>query len=189
MNIIWQQARKPCGPFGDALVAGMALSHAAYYTAAMRWLSPGMRLLEIGPGSGSHVRDLLRLGIKYVGIDHSPDVIKLARNTTPGATFICGDAGRLDLPPCDAVLMVNVVQWLDAPVVTLINARCALVRGGLLIIGTPDRDCPRRVRFDGMPVLSADELSSKIVCAGFREAKIIRMEMPEMRYLFGVGSA
>lgn len=189
MNVIWQQARKPSGAFGEFLASGMALTHAAYYAAAMQWIRPSATLLEIGPGCASHVNDLLRSGIEYVGIDHSIDMVRLARRAAPGIQFIHGDAATADLPCCDIALMINVIQWLDVPIKTLINTRRALSRGGVVIIGTPDRNCRRRQHFEGMPLLSSDELYSTIVCAGFREVKVVSTDMPETQYLFGVGLA
>ena len=53
------------------------------------------RILELGPGTGSFTRALLRRGVpeeKLVLLEQSPDFTTLLRNSFPQATVICGDA-------------------------------------------------------------------------------------------------
>ena len=52
-------------------------------------------ILELGPGTGSFTRALLRKGIpeeKLVLLEQSSDFTTLLRNSFPDATVICGDA-------------------------------------------------------------------------------------------------
>ena len=53
------------------------------------------RILELGPGTGSFTRALLKRGIpeeNLVLLEQSPDFTTLLRNSFPKATVICGDA-------------------------------------------------------------------------------------------------
>jgi SAM-dependent methyltransferase len=43
-------------------------------------LVPGMRVLDVGCGPGRHALALSRLGIEVVGVDHSADFLRLARD-------------------------------------------------------------------------------------------------------------
>jgi SAM-dependent methyltransferase len=43
-------------------------------------LEPGMRVLDVGCGSGRHSLALARQGFEVVGVDHSADFIRLARD-------------------------------------------------------------------------------------------------------------
>ena len=52
-------------------------------------------ILELGPGTGSFTRALLRRGIreeKLVLLEQSPEFTTLLRNSFPKATVICGNA-------------------------------------------------------------------------------------------------
>jgi SAM-dependent methyltransferase len=42
-------------------------------------LRPGMRVLDVGCGPGRHSLSLARRGMDVVGVDHSPDFVRLAR--------------------------------------------------------------------------------------------------------------
>ena len=46
-------------------------------------LQPGMRVLDVGCGPGRHSLSLARRGLTVVGVDHSPDFVRLARVTRP----------------------------------------------------------------------------------------------------------
>ena len=53
------------------------------------------RILELGPGTGSFTRALLKRGVPeehLVLLEQSPDFTTLLRNSFPKATVICGDA-------------------------------------------------------------------------------------------------
>jgi ubiquinone/menaquinone biosynthesis C-methylase UbiE len=53
-------------------------------------------LLDVGCGGGVFLRRALETGCRAVGVDHSPDMVRLARETTGGAaTVVRGEADRL----------------------------------------------------------------------------------------------
>ena len=43
-------------------------------------LGPGMRVLDVGCGPGRHALSLARRGLDVLGVDHSPDFVRLARD-------------------------------------------------------------------------------------------------------------
>jgi phosphatidylethanolamine/phosphatidyl-N-methylethanolamine N-methyltransferase len=72
-------------------------SSSALSSLMVRHIEPDTQglILELGPGTGSFTRGLLRRGIpeeKLVLIEQSPEFTTLLRNSFPAATVICGDA-------------------------------------------------------------------------------------------------
>jgi SAM-dependent methyltransferase len=61
------------------------------------------RVVDLACGPGGWVRMLRREGYDVVGVDISPEMIRLARAAAPSAKFVCGSMTRVKLPPCDAV--------------------------------------------------------------------------------------
>jgi SAM-dependent methyltransferase len=59
-------------------------------------IKPGERIADIGCGNG---RLLSRLpeGIKYLGLDSSKTLVRLAREQFPNYSFVVGDATRMDM--------------------------------------------------------------------------------------------
>lgn len=70
-------------------------------------------VLEVGCGSGrvyACIADMVP--VRYVGVDHSEEMLKLARTAHPGVDFRSGDGYALDFDSdrFDAVLAVDVLQ-------------------------------------------------------------------------------
>lgn len=56
-------------------------------------------LLDVGCGGGVFLRRALETGCRGVGLDHSREMVRLARDTTAGrAQIVEGDAARLPFP-------------------------------------------------------------------------------------------
>jgi len=101
-------------------------------------LTPGEHLLEIGCGGGLLLRDALAAGAQATGIDHSNDMVELARERAPGAYVLLAEADRLPFESgyFDAVALAVVFFMFDNPVAVLDECRRVLRAGGRLAIYT-----------------------------------------------------
>ncbi len=101
-------------------------------------LGPGDRLLEIGCGGGLLLRDAAATGAVVTGLDHSADMVQLARTRAPGATVVLGSADALPFPDgtFSAVAMSVVFFFLDDPVGVLRGCRRVLAPDGRVAIFT-----------------------------------------------------
>ena len=142
-------ARRPRGPRARA-VYGAEDVHDFARTAILGALAlgPGDRLLEVGCGGGLLLRDALRSGASATGIDHSEDMVTLARERAVGADVLAASAE--DLPFGDgefsAVAMSIVFFFFDDPVLALREATgCWVVPGGWPCT-QPRRSCAARRR-------------------------------------------
>jgi SAM-dependent methyltransferase len=101
-------------------------------------LGPGDALLEIGCGGGALLREALALGASATGVDHSPEMVALARERAPGAEVVRGAAERLPFPDgrFTAAAMSVVLLFLPEPVAALRECRRVLAPGGRLAVYT-----------------------------------------------------
>lgn len=101
-------------------------------------LGPGDRLLEIGCGGGALLREAVACGAAVTGIDHSEEMVALARERAPGAEVLLARAEAL---PCagaafTAVAMSVVFMFLSDPAAVLRECRRVMTPGGRLAIYT-----------------------------------------------------
>jgi len=95
-------------------------------------------VLEVGCGTGALSRALAARGGRVVGMDLSPEMIRLARARTPAAldvTYRCADFLNLaaDEPMYDCVLSVATLHHL--PLDVAVGRMAGLVRpGGILVV-------------------------------------------------------
>jgi SAM-dependent methyltransferase len=101
-------------------------------------LGPGDRLLEIGCGGGLLLRDALACGAAATGLDHSDEMVRLARRRAPGAEVVRGRAEELPFAAASftAVAMSIVLLFLPDPVAALRECHRVLERGGRAAIYT-----------------------------------------------------
>lgn len=101
-------------------------------------LRPGDRLLEVGCGGGLLLRDALATGTIATGLDHSEEMVSLARDRAPGAEIVLGSAEQLPFPDASftAAAMSIVFFFLPDPLAALREGRRVLVPGGRIAIYT-----------------------------------------------------
>ena len=101
-------------------------------------LGPTDHVLEIGCGGGLLLRDALRTGARATGLDHSTEMVELARTRAPGAEVVLGSAERLPFADgtFSAIAMSVVFFFLDDPVGVLQECRRVLRPAGRLAVYT-----------------------------------------------------
>jgi SAM-dependent methyltransferase len=101
-------------------------------------LRSGDRLLEVGCGGGLLLRDALATGACATGLDHSEEMVGLARERAPGAEIVLGSADQLPFPNVSftAVAMSIVFFLLADPLAALREDHRVLAPGGRIAIYT-----------------------------------------------------
>jgi SAM-dependent methyltransferase len=101
-------------------------------------LEPGDRLLDIGCGGGLLLRDALDSGATVTGLDHSEEMVGLARERVSAAEVVLGRAEQLPFgdQSFTAIAMSIVFFFLPDPIKDLRECRRVLVPGGRLAIYT-----------------------------------------------------
>lgn len=104
----------------------------------------GARILDVGCGGGLLSNPLAAAGYHVKGVDRSAASLAAARTRIPegaDATYDVGDALALAEKPAsyDVVLMMDLLEHLDAPSLAVAEAARTLKPGGLLIFHTFNR--------------------------------------------------
>jgi SAM-dependent methyltransferase len=111
---------------------------------ARRALGGGMRVLDIGCGSGLFLRELLAggRGLKAIGLDNSSQAAAIAWKRH-GIRVITADLARAPFSEAsfDLITMFHVLEHLSEPAAYLTMARRLLAPGGKLVVQTPNLDC------------------------------------------------
>ena len=100
----------------------------------------GLRLLDVGCGTGHHLAQLRQQGFDVAGVDGSPEMIALARASNPDVVIRQGDVEALPFPSggFDVVVCVEVLRYLPGPTACLLEMARVLKPGGLcLATATP----------------------------------------------------
>lgn len=151
----WAQAGLPAGAFDDWLTDRVARRPAGARARAVYGagdvhdfarraildalaLRPGDRLLDVGCGGGLLLSDALALGAAATGLDHSEDMVALARERAPGADVVLGRAEELPFPDgaFTAAAMSVVFFFLADPAGVLRQCARVLEPGGRLAVYT-----------------------------------------------------
>ncbi len=122
---------------------------------------PGLRVLEVGCGTGHWLDILARAGARVTGLDRSAEMLRIAAARVPGATLAQGDAGRLPWEDAsfDRVVCVNAIHHFPDAAAFVAEARRVLAPGGALqVIGLdPSRGEDRSFVYDAFEgALAAD---------------------------------
>ena len=95
---------------------------------------PGVRLLEIGPGTGQVTLDLVRLGAQVTAVELGPGLAEILRQRLAGSAMVVVSAFEdwpLPAEPFDAVVAFTAWHWLD-PAVRASRVAAALRGSGAL---------------------------------------------------------
>jgi SAM-dependent methyltransferase len=142
-------------------------------------LGAGDHLLELGCGGGLLLRDALDTGARVTGIDHSEEMVDLARERAPGAKLLLSRAEHLPFleKTFTAIAMSVVFFFLDEPVRVLRECRRVLRPRGRLAIYTTGPEL-RRTPAAPEPIASLghfytdEELAALARRANLRDAKV-----------------
>ncbi|HYH09882.1 MAG TPA: class I SAM-dependent methyltransferase [Thermoanaerobaculia bacterium] len=133
-------------------------------------------VLDVGCGSGILARELTRSGFDVLGIDASPAMIALARNTAPDARFAIASFEDAELPRCKAITAVGEVLSYGDIRAFLPRAADALEPGGVLLFDAAASAIDDERRIDG------DDWSVIFIRHGnTRRILTFRMQGEEMR--------
>jgi ubiquinone/menaquinone biosynthesis C-methylase UbiE len=100
----------------------------------------GLRLLDVGCGTGHHLAQLRHRGFDVAGLDGSEEMLAVARANNPGVTIKQGDVETLPFPSggFDVVICVEVLRYLPGLAGCLREMARVLKPGGLcLATATP----------------------------------------------------
>jgi SAM-dependent methyltransferase len=186
-----RRARRPSG--GEARATyGDPLYHYPNFRVILSELAltPDDYLVEVGCGGGALLKAALQSGCRAAAVDHSPDMVRLARAANRAAV----EAGRLEvhhasaehLPFADGTFtcaaMTGVLGFLTDPVRAFAEIRRVLQPGGRFVSlgsdaalrGTPAAPEPMasRLRF-----YEDAELERLARAAGFQQARVIRRNL------------
>jgi 2-polyprenyl-3-methyl-5-hydroxy-6-metoxy-1,4-benzoquinol methylase len=100
---------------------------------------PGLRLLEIGCGSGAFLARMRRLGWDVCGLDPDPAAVSWGRHAY-GLDVGCGTLDQADFPvdSFDVITMNHVIEHVHDPMALLAECQRILRPGGKLILTTPN---------------------------------------------------
>ncbi len=113
----------------DAGFAGFSERAAGFVVELLRRRRPaGAHVVELGCGGGQLAAALVDAGFRVTAVDHSPDLVRIARRRAPGARVVLASAFAFELPPCDAVVALGEVLCYRGPAGTSAAARRRLYR-------------------------------------------------------------
>lgn len=114
------------------------------YDAVEAEVGRGGLVLDLGAGEGllAHVLVTRAPARRVLAVDHDPRRVARLRRSAAGLPIeaLSADFAACDLPPCDAVLLVDVLHYLDRATQErlLTRVRDALRPGGVLLLRDPD---------------------------------------------------
>ncbi len=162
-------------------------------------LTPDDYLVEVGCGGGAFLADALRSGCRAAAVDHSADMVRLAREVNRDAvaagrvTIEQATAGRLTFADATFTcgVMTGVFGFLAEPVAALAELRRVLAHGGRLVVmgtdaawrGTPAAPEPMASRLHFYGDAEFEALARK---AGFGDARVARIPLEQFAREVGI---
>jgi len=110
-------------------------SLAVDYRTLVPLLRKGMRVLDVGCGSGSITKDIADITGKATGIDNTEKFIKAGKENFPDLDLRCADLFEFNSEePFDLIVSARTMQWLRNVDQALIKIKSMLKPGGMLSI-------------------------------------------------------
>jgi SAM-dependent methyltransferase len=102
----------------------------------LAWFPGPQRVLEVGCGTGHFTRWLTARGLRAVGLDRSPAMLREAGRAPSGSPLLLADAERLPLRDgaVDLVLLVTTLEFLESPRLAL-EESVRVAQRGLVVVG------------------------------------------------------
>ncbi|HXW95218.1 MAG TPA: methyltransferase domain-containing protein [Nitrososphaerales archaeon] len=195
-----RNARRPTGMSARTTYAN-PIYHRPNFRAilAALQLSVSDKILDVGCGGGAFLKDALKSGCTGAGVDHSAEMVRLARKINSTAVT----SGRLQIREGEAeclpfedstfscTVMTGVLGFIPDPAKAFAEMFRVLARGGRLVVftstkklkGTPAAPEPlaSRIRF-----YEDSELKRMATAAGFAFAKVEHPDFVKLGFVEGV---
>lgn len=195
-----RHARRPSGAQARAVYRDPLYHYPNFHVIlAELALTPNDYLVEVGCGGGALLREALKSGCRAAAIDHSPDMVRLAKEVNCDAVA----EDRLDVQQASAdylpfpdmtftcAVMTGVLGFLPDPVAALREIRRVLAPNGRLVMlgsdaalrGTPAAPEPMASR---LHFYDDDEFKQLALAAGFERVQVVRRDLESFARQAGV---
>lgn len=195
-----RHARRPSGAQARAVYRDPLYHYPNFHVIlAELALTPNDYLVEVGCGGGALLREALKSGCRAAAIDHSPDMVRLAKEVNCDAVA----EDRLDVQQASAdylpfpdmtftcAVMTGVLGFLPDPIAALREIRRVLAPNGRLVMlgsdaalrGTPAAPEPMASR---LHFYDDDEFKQLALAAGFERVQVVRRDLEPFARQAGV---